>query len=62
VATYGIGAAVVSAVAESVDAKFAVRTVGARPFPIPSSRQLEDSVLPSIDAVGHALRQLLRLL
>ena len=61
VAAYGVCAAVISAVAEQSDAKFAFCSVGAHQFPIPSSRQLEDSVLPSVDAVGRALRQILRL-
>lgn len=62
VATYGIGAAVACAAAEALDASFRLRVLGAKPYPIPSARVLEDQVLPNLAGVEHALAQLLRII
>jgi 2-oxoisovalerate dehydrogenase E1 component len=61
VVTYGVGAAIARAAAETLDASFRLRTVGARPYPIPSARALEDQVLPTLSDVESALYQLLRI-
>lgn len=54
VADYGIAAAVTSKVAQLAPGT-ACRTVGAKPFPIPSARHLEDLVLPSDADVRAAI-------
>jgi len=59
VVDFGIGAAVIAAVAQQLSRPFACRAVGARPVPIPSARHLEDEVLPSDEAVVHAVIDLL---
>jgi 2-oxoisovalerate dehydrogenase E1 component len=61
VPTYGIGAAVTALAAEALNTGFRVRTVGARPYPIPSARTLEDQVLPALHDVEKSLYQLLRI-
>lgn len=61
VATYGVGAAIARAAAEALDASFRLCTVGAKPYPIPSARALEDQVLPTLIDVERALYQLLRI-
>jgi 2-oxoisovalerate dehydrogenase E1 component len=61
VATYGIGAAVVCAAAEALGGGLSVRTIGARPYPIPSARHLEDMVLPTVGRVYDALKELMGL-
>ncbi len=61
VTTYGICAAVACAAAEALDTGFRLRTVGAKPYPIPNTRSLEDQVLPTLASVERALTQLLSL-
>lgn len=61
VAEYGIGAAVARAAAEALDGGFRLRTVGAAPLPIPSSRALEEQVLPTAGGVARAINELLDL-
>jgi pyruvate/2-oxoglutarate/acetoin dehydrogenase E1 component len=56
---YGVGAAVVAAVAQRVTGPVACRAVGGRPVPLPAVRQLEDQVLPSADTVARAIREVL---
>ena len=56
VATFGIGAAVVAAVAQQTSAGFACTTVGAEAVPIPSLRNLEDQALPSVDSIIDGIR------
>jgi 2-oxoisovalerate dehydrogenase E1 component len=55
VAAFGVGAAVIAAVAQQLSTPFTCRAVGAQPVPIPSARHLEDEVLPTVDAVVHAV-------
>lgn len=59
VATYGVSAAVIAAVAEQLGTAFAGRAVGAFPVPLPSARHLEDAVLPSAGRVADAVRAML---
>jgi 2-oxoisovalerate dehydrogenase E1 component len=59
VAAFGIGSAVIAAVAQQLSTPFTSRAVGAQPVPIPSARHLEDEVLPSVDSVVHAVSRLL---
>jgi 2-oxoisovalerate dehydrogenase E1 component len=58
-AEFGVGSGVVSAVAAALPGR-ALRTacVGARPLPIPNSRQLEREVLPSSASVVEAISTL----
>jgi 2-oxoisovalerate dehydrogenase E1 component len=55
VAAFGVGGAVIAAVAERLGGGFACRAVGGRPVPIPSARHLEDRVLPSAGDVAAAI-------
>ena len=55
VADFGIGSAVIAAVAQQATRGFACRAVGAQPVPIPSARHLEDEVLPSAQEVVDAV-------
>jgi 2-oxoisovalerate dehydrogenase E1 component len=59
-ADYGVGAAVVAAVARQVGGGFACRAVGARPVPLPCVRHLEEQVLPSAETVAAAIASLAR--
>jgi pyruvate dehydrogenase E1 component beta subunit len=58
VADFGIGAAVISAVAQRVGS-LACRAVGSAPVPIPAVRHLEDQVLPSIDRITAAIQEVI---
>lgn len=57
-AAYGVGAAVIAAVAESARKPFQARAVGAAPVPIPSVRSLEERVLPNPALLVQSIRQL----
>src|SRR5439155_19185428 len=59
VADFGVGSAVVAAVAQQLPGGFACRVVGAEPVPLPCVRHLEERVLPSADKVIAAIRTLL---
>jgi 2-oxoisovalerate dehydrogenase E1 component len=59
VADFGVGAAVLAAVAQQLPGGLACRAVGARPVPLPSVRHLEDRVLPSAEDVASAIGALL---
>ena len=59
-AAYGVGAAVIAAVAESARKPFQARAVGAVPVPIPSVRSLEERVLPNPALLVQSIRQLVR--
>jgi pyruvate/2-oxoglutarate/acetoin dehydrogenase E1 component len=54
VADYGVSAAVMAHVAQSIPGVIG-RTVGAKPLPIPGARHLEDKVLPSEADVREAI-------
>jgi pyruvate/2-oxoglutarate/acetoin dehydrogenase E1 component len=56
---YGVGAALVSAVAQELSGGFACRVVGNRPVPIPSARHLENQVLPSVQTLVKAILEVL---
>ncbi len=56
---FGVGSAVVAAVAQQVPKGLACRVVGAEPVPLPCVRHLEERVLPSADRVAEAIRALL---
>ena len=56
---FGVGSAVVAAVAQQVPRGLACRVVGAEPVPLPCVRHLEERVLPSADRVAEAIRALL---
>ncbi len=55
---FGVGSAVIAAVAQRVPEGFACRAVGARPVPLPCVRHLEEKVLPSADTVAEAIASL----
>lgn len=55
-ADYGVGAAVLSAVAQAVPVRG--RTVGAQSVPIPAARHLEAGVLPSVERMVAAALEL----
>jgi 2-oxoisovalerate dehydrogenase E1 component len=56
---FGVGSAVIAAVAQEINEAFACRVVGTLPVPIPSSRHLEDQVLPSVDKLVAAISRLM---
>jgi 2-oxoisovalerate dehydrogenase E1 component len=56
---FGVGAALVSALAQELSGGFACRVVGNRPVPIPSARHLENQVLPSAPTLAKAIREVL---
>jgi 2-oxoisovalerate dehydrogenase E1 component len=56
---FGVGAALIAAVAQGLPGGFACRAVGALPIPIPSARHLEDQTLPSVGAVIKAILEIL---
>ena len=56
VADFGVGAAIIAAVAAAADAGFRARAVGMKPVPIPCAKHLEDRVLPSAADVVAAVR------
>jgi 2-oxoisovalerate dehydrogenase E1 component len=58
---FGVGAAVLAAVAQAFPRGFACRAVGSLPVPIPAARNLEDQVLPSAEAVTNAILDVLRM-
>jgi pyruvate/2-oxoglutarate/acetoin dehydrogenase E1 component len=60
VATYGVSAALIAAVAQRLDRSFVSRAIGMRPLPIPCSRHLEDQVLPTASGVIEAVRRMCR--
>jgi 2-oxoisovalerate dehydrogenase E1 component len=55
VAAFGIGASIVSAVAQDLSGAFACRTVGSVEVPIPAAKHLEDMVLPTASKVVKAV-------
>jgi 2-oxoisovalerate dehydrogenase E1 component len=57
-APYGVGSAVIAAVAESTRRPFRARALGAVPVPIPSVRSLEERVLPNPALLVQSIRQL----
>jgi len=59
-APYGVGSAVIAAVAESARRPFVARAIGAEPVPIPSVRSLEERVLPNAARLVQTIRQLAR--
>jgi pyruvate/2-oxoglutarate/acetoin dehydrogenase E1 component len=59
-APYGVGSAVIAAVAESARRPFQARALGAVPVPIPSVRSLEECVLPNSASLVQSIRQLVR--
>jgi 2-oxoisovalerate dehydrogenase E1 component len=59
-AAYGVGSAVIAAVAESTPRSFQARALGAVPVPIPSVRSLEERVLPNPALLVQSIRQLVR--
>jgi 2-oxoisovalerate dehydrogenase E1 component len=59
--SYGVGAAVSRCVSEALDGAYRLRTVGAKSYPIPAARALEDQVLPTVTDAFRSLLQLLRL-
>lgn len=56
VADFGVGAAIIAAVAQRSRSAFKSRAVGMKPVPIPCARHLEDLVLPSPADVVEAIR------
>jgi 2-oxoisovalerate dehydrogenase E1 component len=52
---FGVGSAVIAAVAQQDHEGFACRAVGARPIPLPCVRHLEEKVLPSVETVAAAI-------
>jgi pyruvate/2-oxoglutarate/acetoin dehydrogenase E1 component len=56
VADFGIGAAVIAAVAQRDRLPMRTRAVGMKPVPIPCAKHLEDRALPSTDDVAAAIR------
>jgi len=57
---FGLGAAVIAAVARNIAGGFSCQAVGSLPVPIPSSRHLEDAVLPSVKSVRAAIEAVLK--
>jgi pyruvate/2-oxoglutarate/acetoin dehydrogenase E1 component len=57
---YGVGAAVIAAIAQRCPEGFASRAIGVQPVPIPAVRHLEEKVLPSAASVVEAVTALLR--
>jgi 2-oxoisovalerate dehydrogenase E1 component len=56
---FGFGAEVVAALAEHARFEFRSARVGARDFPVPSARGLEDAILPSVDDAVAAVRRIM---
>jgi pyruvate dehydrogenase E1 component beta subunit/2-oxoisovalerate dehydrogenase E1 component len=56
---YGVGPAVIAAVAQRVRGGLACRAVGSQSVPFPSARHLESAVLPSEDKVVSAVLEIL---
>jgi 2-oxoisovalerate dehydrogenase E1 component len=56
---FGVASAVIASVAQCLTEGFACRAVGAQAVPIPSSRHLEDQVLPSAPAIVRATLELM---
>lgn len=60
VATYGVSAAVIAAVAQQLQSPVNARAVGMRPVPIPCAKHLEEAVLPSVAELVRAIRSVIR--
>ena len=56
---YGFGDAVISRLAQEIADGFSCRVVGAKAVPIPSSRKLEDEVLPNLASLTNAVLSIL---
>jgi pyruvate dehydrogenase E1 component beta subunit len=55
---FGMSGEIVALVAENVSAKVQVKRLGVPNVPIPYSRPLEQAVIPQVDHISQALRQL----
>jgi pyruvate/2-oxoglutarate/acetoin dehydrogenase E1 component len=56
---FGVASAVIASVAQRSTAMVACRAVGSQPVPIPSIRHLEDAVLPTVESVVDAIKQVM---
>jgi len=59
-ASFGFGSEVLAAVAQAADSQIKARSVGAKDFPIPCARNLEDSVLPASADVVSAVCEIMK--
>jgi pyruvate dehydrogenase E1 component beta subunit len=55
---FGMSGEIVALVAENISAKVQVKRLGVPNVPIPYSRSLEQAVIPQVDHISQALRQL----
>jgi pyruvate dehydrogenase E1 component beta subunit len=55
---FGMSGEIVALVAENISAKVQVKRLGVPNVPIPYSRPLEQAVIPQVDHISQALRQL----